>query len=408
MKRMHVLALILAIIVLLSSATLIASYTQSNDPQVYVGVAFGGNTVEQAKLLIDRTKGYTNLFILDCGINEISANQSAVREICDYATNAGLSIIVNLGTGMPENWQWQLQFLNQSKIRYGEKFLGVYYDDEPCGIPFDWDWSTYWQRNLSTSNASFAGLSLAPIYNKVMVANATDQQPQNYSQEAQWYHQLISGNRVHASLNNNNITTFTSDYLLWWYTYLGGYDTLFAQVGWNMSLSLEIAQIRGAATLQNKDWGAIITWKYDRPPYLDGGDSIYSQMVTAYNAGAKYISVFDYPYNLTGNPYGVLTDQHFEALHRFWDQIAIKTAPTSAHAQAALVLPNDYGFGMRRADDKIWGFWGPDSLSQPIWNNTQKLLTRYGLGIDIVYDDAAYLPMGNYSRVYFWNQTITS
>jgi hypothetical protein len=174
-----------------------------------------------------------------------------------------------------------------------------------------------------------------------------------------------------------------------------------------MSLNLEIAQIRGAATLQNKDWGAIITWKYDQPPYLDSGENIFNQMVTAYNAGAKYITVFDYPYNLTDNPYGAMADQHFEALQRFWYQVVNKTAPTSTHAQAALVLPKDYGFGIRRVDDKIWGFWGPDSLSQPIWNNTQKLLTQFGLGLDIVYDDPAYPPMGNYSQLYFWNRKVT-
>jgi hypothetical protein len=130
-------------------------------------------------------------------------------------------------------------------------------------------------------------------------------------------------------------------------------------------------------------------------------------MVTAYNAGAKYITLFDYPYNFTDNPYGAITDQHFEALQRFWDQIVTKAAPTSAHAQAALVLPKDYGFGMRRVDDKIWGFWSSDSLSQPIWNSTEKLLAQYGLGLEIVYDDPAFPVMGNYSKVYFWNQTVT-
>jgi hypothetical protein len=408
MKRLHVLALLLAIVVLASSATLLVQYTQSSNdpPQVYVGVAFGGTTVEQAKLLIDRTKTYTNLFILDCGINAISVNQSAVEEICDYATSAGLNIIVNLGTGTTENWQWQLQFLNQSKDRYGDKFLGAYYDDETCGIPFDYNWTAYWSEYNSGRNATFPRARLAPIYEKLQTANTTGTQPQDYTLEAQWYNQLIGGNPVRTILNNNNITTYTSDYLLWWYDYLAGYDTLFAQVGWNMSLNLEIAQIRGAATLQNKDWGAIITWKYDQPPYLDNGDAIYNQMVTAYNAGAKYIALFDYPYNVTGNNLGAMTDQHFEALERFWNQILTKTPPTSPHAQAALVLPKDYGFGMRRVDDKIWGFWSPDSLSQPIWNTSQRLLDQYGLGLDIVYDDPAYPLRSNYSQVYFWNQTM--
>ena len=51
--------------------------------------------------------------------------------------------------------------------------------------------------------------------------------------------------------------------LLYWFDYLGGYDTIFAQLGWNTSvINQQIAQLRGAATMQNKDWGTIITWKY--------------------------------------------------------------------------------------------------------------------------------------------------
>lgn len=411
MKTEHILSLILIIILLISTASLLVSYTQSsNQPKapVYVGIAFGGNTTEQAKLLIDRTKGYTNLFVLDCGINPISTNQSAVKEICDYATNAGLNIIVNLGTWTRENWPWKIQFYNASREKYGAKFLGAYYDDEPCGIPLDWDWPTFFTQNSSL----FYGenrLSLKDIHYKLQIANVTGTQPQNYTLEAQWYNDLIEGNRGHISLNQYNITTITSDYALYWFDYVGGYDTLLTQVGWNISENSQISLVRGAATMQNKDWGAIITWKYNQPPYLDTGANIYNQMEMAYNAGAKYILLFDYPYNDTNNPYGVLTDTngHFEALQDFWNQVVTKSTPTSAHAQATLVLPYDYGWGMRRVDDKIWGFWGPDDKSPLIWNNTQMLLNKYGLLLDIIYDDPAFPIKGNYSKVYYWNQTIT-
>ena len=69
--------------------------TASND--VYVGVAFGGNTTQEAKVLIDKVKSYTNLFILAIGRNPISANQSAVEEVSGYAVSKGLSVIVNVG-----------------------------------------------------------------------------------------------------------------------------------------------------------------------------------------------------------------------------------------------------------------------------------------------------------------------
>ena len=198
----------------------------------------------------------------------------------------------------------------------------------------------------------------------------------------------------------------TSDYALYWFDYLGGYDTLLAQFGWNSSVNQQIALIRGAATLQNKDWGAIITWKYTQPPYLDTAENIYNQMATAYNAGAKYIIIFNYP-QIGNDPYGgAMTDEHFQALQNFWNQVVTKSTPNSAQAQAALVLPKDYGWGMRRVDDKIWGFWGPDDKSPLIWNNMQTLLNQYGSRLDIIYDDPAFPIEGNYSKVYYWNQTI--
>jgi hypothetical protein len=97
---------------------------------------------------------------------------------------------------------------------------------------------------------------------------------------------------------------------------------------------------------------------------------------------------------------------HFQALQTFWDKV-LTQPPTTPHAEAALVLPKDYGWGMRNSNDLIWGFWGPDAKSSIIWNATQTLLGQYGSHLDIVYDDPAFPIEGNYSKVYYWNQTIT-
>jgi hypothetical protein len=412
MKRVHILSLALTIVLLISSTTLLVSHTQTSGNQqkdpVYVGVAFGGNSTEQAMQLIDRTKSFTNLFVLDAGINNISTNETAAREICDYAFNAGLNIIINMGSWTPTNWPWQIKFLNTSRAMYGDKFLGCYYDDEPGGIPLDWNWTKQFSENrlIFGANTTANPLSLTSIYNQIQ----TGISPQNYTLEAQWFNQLLDRNRGHSDLKRYNITSFTSDYALYWFDYLGGYDTLFAQIGWNVSVNEEISLLRGAATMQNKDWGAIITWKYSTPPYLDTGENVYSQMKMAYNAGAKYIMLFDLiydDYNGTNCQYDTMTDAHFQALEQFWNQVVTKSVPNSAHAQAALVLPNDYGSGLRSPTDKIWGFWGPDDKSALIWNNTQTLLTKYGLGLDIIYEDSAFPIEENYSKVYYWNQTIS-
>src|SRR4030066_2462603 len=63
-----------------------------SNEELFFGVTFGGKTTDEAKLLIDKVKGYTNLFVVDSW--DISLNETALDEICEYATNADLSIIV--------------------------------------------------------------------------------------------------------------------------------------------------------------------------------------------------------------------------------------------------------------------------------------------------------------------------
>jgi hypothetical protein len=405
MKQAHTLSLILILIMLTATASLLVSYTQSNNQEkdpVYVGVSFCGNTTAEAKLLIDRVKGYTNLFVLQSG--PISKNETAANEICNYAVNAGLNIIVNLGTYTRSDWPWQIQFFNTSKQKWGNQFLGAYYDDEPGGIQLDYDWPTFFTQN-NTYLFGEHRLSLKNIHYKIDSAKIGGIQPQNYTEEAQWFNLTLNLNRGHNDLKTNKIKIFTSDYALYWFDYIVGFDALLAQFGWNNSVNQEIALVRGAATMQNKDWGAILTWKYNQPPYLDSGQEIHNQMEMAYNAGAKYIIIFDYP-QIGGNPYGVMTNEHFQALEKFWTETVTKSSPNSAQADAAYVLPKDYGWGMRSMDDKIWGFWGPDDKSPLIWENSRKLMELYGLRLDIIYDDPAFPILGNYSKVYFWNQTI--
>jgi len=193
--------------------------------------------------------------------------------------------------------------------------------------------------------------------------------------------------------------------VFFWWDYHIGYDTIFAQLGWNNSAAQEIGLVRGAANLQGKDWGTIITWKYTAQPYLASGDEIYEQMVTSYKAGARYILVFNYAEDMNG-PYGTLQDEHFAAFERFWNEVVQNSSVKHGGitAEAALVLPKDYGWGMRRANDTIWGLWKPDGVSQQIWSQLQNKLEQYGTKLDIVYEDSAYSVSGKYSQIFYWDQ----
>jgi hypothetical protein len=350
-------------------------------PSCYVGVSFCGNTSAEAKILIDRVKTYTNMFILQSG--PVSTNETATNEICNYAVSAGLDIMVYFGDlsyqTLTENLMWRIDWVNSARSMWGDHLLGVYYYDEPGGIFLDTDKEAVgWP----------------------MPANYT------YDLATQHFIQGFQSDKGVTLLKDNSIPLFVSDYALYWFDYLLGYDVVLTQIGWNHTLTQDIALLRGAANVQNKKWGAKITWKYDQPPYLDSGTEIYTQMATVYEAGAKYVAIFNYP-QLDGNSYGVMQDEHFEALERFWNDIqSHKLTQNSVEVEAALVLPKNYGWGMRNPDDIIWGFWGADEKSPQIWQISRQLLSKYGLSLDIIYDDSDYPFVGKYNEVYLWNATL--
>ncbi len=379
--------------------------TNTETKPFFVGVSFCGNTTTEAKRLIDRVKTYTNLFVLQSG--NIRENETATKEICDYAVAQGLNIILNLGIHNDTTFPWQLPLLQNAKQRWGNRFLGIYYDDEPGGIQMDYDWASFFASPEFVRFAlSVPNSTLSKIYMATLKANTTTNR--DYIDEARRFTNMIRMYLLPDRWKNAGITSFTSDYTLYWWDYLGGYDVILAQLGWNHTLVQDIALARGAARMQNKSWGTIITWKYDEPPYIDSGENIYQQLLMSYEAGATYAVVFNYP-QIEDNPYGILTDEHFEALERFWNDAMTEpnkqSLPDFSQAEAVLVLPHNYGWGMRHQNDKIWGMWGPDERSPQIWELSRKLLSQYDLNLDIVYDDPAFPVTGKYFEIYYWNQT---
>ena len=378
--------LILSIILLTSifcSAIVYVHYNFKNEvseEDFFFGVSFGGNTTSQAKLLIDKVKGYTNLFIINSW--EVSKNETALNEICEYAVDAELNFMVFFDYLSHIGYPWHLTWFDTAKERWEKQFLGVYLYDEPGGRQID---SGRWDEKIIYKNIS------------------------DYGEAAEFFVTSISATWSMQDLKNRSIPAFTSDYALYWFDYLAGYDAVFVELGWNHSRPQQIALGRGAANVQDKEWGAIITWTYENPPYLENGTQLLDDMKTAYRAGAKYLIVFNYPTDPPGNPYGILTEEHFNAMETFWEMTRSPQQGSleKVEGEVAFVLPKDYGWGMRRLDDNIWfPEWGSDNQSPLIWENMNKLIERYGLKLDIIYDDPSFGYEKKYSEIYFWSDII--
>jgi hypothetical protein len=369
-----VLAVVLVAVILVSFvAALNFSRPPVQVPEFYVGVemAYTNANVSDVRAMVDRVKDFTNVFVI--GSVELTYNESTLDESCQYIHNAGLKIIVLLTNYTNYSYDTRI-WTNKTQQKYGSDFLALYRYDEPGGDQLD--------------------------NPKLRFVNTTT----NYADTASNYTYIL---QQHVNFYKGNVSRiFTADYGLYWWDYKASYDAMLAEFVGNQSRQRHIALSRGAATAVNRDWGVIITWKYDSFPYIEDADSLYADLTTAYSAGSKYNIVFDYSKT---SPNGTLTDYHFNALKRFWDwSHANPQAFGSAKATAAYVLPGDYGSGLRSASDNIWGLFPADDLSAKAWNDINTLTSRFGAGFDIVFDDGT---LGNvtarYSNVFFWNQTIT-
>jgi hypothetical protein len=374
---------LLAIIIIISILTCTYTKETSREAAVtaeefYFGVSFGGQTAQQAKALIDKIMNYTNLFIINS--YDLSTNETALNEVCDYTAQAGLNFIVYFDFISRIAYPWHQTWLDAAKDRWGNSFLGIYLRDELGGKQIDL---------------------------QETVKNAAD-----YSDAANRFVDNITFSNSMIDAKNKNIKTFTADYALYWWIYRSGYDTVFAELGWGLDSVQQVALCRGAASMQGKDWGAIIVWEDYEPPYLGSAREIYNDMMLAYSGGAKYVVVFNYPTYPESNPYGILSDEHFEVLEQFWNYVNANPRGDSGGAEAALVLPEDYGWGMRRNKyigvDNIWGLWPEDEKSPVILENIDQLLGEYGLGLDIIYGDDVLDFAGKYDKVFFWNSTLNS
>jgi hypothetical protein len=350
----------------------------------FVGVEFAySNNVEDLKSLVDKVKDYTNLFVI--GSVGMTFNDTALDESCDYIYDAGLYFIIlftdtEMYRHRPNSTLYEpLFWIYEARQKYCDKFLGVYRWDEPGGNQLDQG------PNLTL--------------------NRTRTEYGTYANASSQYVDMLNIHLKYYLYTSPMVVT--ADYGLYWFDYDAGYDAVFADFGFNLSRPIQIALCRGAAEAHNKSWGATVTWTYNDTPYLESGEKLYSDFKLAYDSGAKYAIVFSYP---KIGPYGTLSDGHFDALQKFWNYIHSNPNNHGVNrAEAAYVLPKDYGFGFRNPRDTIWGLWNADGLSAKVWDDANLLITQYGPSVDIVYNDLKVMEAvkSRYPTLFFWNETIS-
>ena len=385
--RMWLLLVSIILIIILVIPIVYVFETEKEIPEgFFFGVSYGLSTVSEAKLLIDKVKDYTNFFLINNW--DISTNETALTEICDYASDAGLTFIVffDFIDVSSHGYPWHHQWVLSAKDRWGDKFAGIYIYEEPGGKQID--------RGLYDE---FHGVR------ERMFENVS-----SYDDAAEVFVTELPKGPSFQFLQNLSITKFVSDYALYWFDYLAGYDVIFAELGWNHNTPTQIGLCRGAAKAQHKDWGTIITWKstQESPTSIKNGSEMLVDMHISFEAGAQYVVVFNFPRFPEDNPFGVLTEDHFSSMDQFW-QYAINHPEDygKRNGNVAFVLPKNYGWGIRSQYDLIWGLWPSDESSPIIWDNMNKLIEKYDLQLDIVYDDSRF-SYAQYSEVFLWNSTI--
>jgi len=369
------IVVILLVSILLLTAIFVVFFLQNGlvqtENETFIGIMVGHSTVDEVIAFVDEVKDYVNLIIVS-ELN-ITTNSTALYAVFDYLYSEDLYFIPFMAF---EEHVDDPNFFEIAEQRWGNHLLGVYTFDEPGGKQMD-----------SAEHRP--------------VPNAT-----SYADAASKYMDTVArvGLLHFASYFNTNepFTIFTSDYALYWFDYSACYNVVLAEFGWNHSRQLNIALNRGAANVYNNLWGAIVTWTYQNPPYLGTPQELYNDMVLAYQNGAKYIVIFNYPTNQTN--YGLLTQEHLESIENFWEYTQ-NTPKPQKNAQIAYVLPKDYGFGFRGPNDKIWGLFGPDELSAKIWTDAMNLIETYGTNLDIIYESSDQDISRLYKTLIYWNGT---
>ncbi len=192
-RRTAVLAI--ALVAVISVSLFVAVELESNwrqsTPKFFLGVELAYGGFNEVASMVDKVKNYTNLFVI--GTPDISKNLTELNAACNYIYGARLYFIIlftdpNMYKYTPQMW------ISEASRDYGDRFLGVYWIDEPGG------------KQLGTKNEGF-------------VPNAT-----SYTDAASLYVELVNAHlRIYSPVSPR---LFTPDYALYWFDYKAGYNTV--------------------------------------------------------------------------------------------------------------------------------------------------------------------------------------
>jgi hypothetical protein len=377
MTRVVILVSAFALVFVLAGTFLLRNAFQAEPtsaekaPDLLVGVDIAYGNLTAVKSQIDQVSPFTNFIVVGC--TNITYSTDTLNDVCKYIFERNLYFMVYTELPLKRDW------VSNATALWGNRFLGLYVWDEPGGKQLD-------------------------LAGEQAIVNSTDHASNYVEVETMFTNILSAGIKYTSHYGSTTMPIATSDYALYWFDYKAGYDALFAQLGWNYSRALNIDLVRGAATVQNKSWGVIVTWTYTAPPYIESGEQLYVDMKFAYDSGAKYILIFD---SNKGWTQGILQQEHLQAMQRFWDYT--KANPRTAHSateRVAYVLPEHYAYGFRGPEDKIWGLFPADILSSPLCIDLNNVMEQYGNRLDIIYDDHAFPKYASfYGQLKFWNGT---
>ncbi|MCL2291803.1 MAG: hypothetical protein FWC30_01860 [Candidatus Bathyarchaeota archaeon] len=133
--RLFIAVVLLLSVLLIGLITIVGYVVLSEEKQksFYVGVTYCGSSVEEAKELVDKVKDCTNFFVLQSG--SLMGDTEAMEEIGDYvvASNISYAVMGSVYDHVGLSRQVLSGWLIEAKERWGERFIGVYYNDEPGG-----------------------------------------------------------------------------------------------------------------------------------------------------------------------------------------------------------------------------------------------------------------------------------